>query len=54
MGRYSWLPFVLLTLPLVCVLAAFGVLGWDVVVGVAIAIGVLALVARAFARASGG
>ncbi|AYG82700.1 hypothetical protein DWB77_04886 [Streptomyces hundungensis] len=53
MGRYSLLPFVLITLPLVCVLALFGVIGWDVVVGVAIATGVLALVARALGRTSG-
>ncbi|MFE3187027.1 hypothetical protein ACFXKR_40230 [Streptomyces violascens] len=47
MNKYSLLPFVLITVPLVSLLAAFGVIGWGVVLAVVIAVGVLALVARA-------
>ncbi|MFG2717097.1 hypothetical protein ACGFW5_02135 [Streptomyces sp. NPDC048416] len=46
-NMFSLLPFLLLMAPLMCVLAAFGVIGWDVVAGVVIAVGVPALVARA-------
>ncbi|GAA2459362.1 hypothetical protein [Streptomyces mauvecolor] len=52
MNKYSLLPFVLITVPLVCVLAAFGVIGWGVVLAVVIAVGVLALVARAAGRST--
>ncbi|GHB66235.1 hypothetical protein GCM10010331_62700 [Streptomyces xanthochromogenes] len=46
-NRYSLLPFLLIVLPLVCALAAFGVIGWGVVAAVVVAVGVLALVAKA-------
>ncbi|MFI6469375.1 hypothetical protein ACIBL5_03775 [Streptomyces sp. NPDC050516] len=49
-NKYSLLPFLLITVPLVCVLAAFGVIGWGVVPAVVIAVGVLALVAKASTR----
>ncbi|WP_438293701.1 hypothetical protein [Streptomyces sp. HUAS TT7] len=52
MNTYSLLPFLLITVPLVCVLAGFGVLGWGVVLAVVIAVGVLALVARAAGRST--
>ncbi|MFD7169547.1 hypothetical protein [Streptomyces violascens] len=47
MNKYSLLPSVLITVPLVCLLAAFGVIGWGVVLAVVIAVGMLALVAKA-------
>ncbi|MEU8965389.1 hypothetical protein AB0C89_27275 [Streptomyces sp. NPDC048491] len=50
MNRYSLLPFLLIVMPLVCVLAAFGVIGWGVVAAVAVAVAVLALAARATTR----
>jgi hypothetical protein len=43
MDRHSVLPLAPITVPLVYLLAAFGVIGWDVVLGVAIAVGVVAL-----------
>lgn len=49
-NRYSLLPFLLVVVPLVCVLAAFGVIGWGVVAAVVVAVAVLALVARASTR----
>ncbi|MFG3286568.1 hypothetical protein [Streptomyces sp. NPDC048111] len=52
MNKYSLLPFLLIVVPLVCALAAFGVIGWGVVVAVVIAVAVLALVVRAIGRAS--
>ncbi|MFF3695108.1 hypothetical protein [Streptomyces sp. NPDC002221] len=52
MNRYSLLPFLLIVMPLVCVLAAFGVIGWGVVAAVAVAVAVLALAARATTRRS--
>ncbi|MFD9823005.1 hypothetical protein [Streptomyces violascens] len=46
-NKYSLLPFVLITVPLVCLLAAFGVIEWGVVLAVVMAVGMLALVAKA-------
>ncbi|MFF4185851.1 hypothetical protein ACFYZ9_21915 [Streptomyces sp. NPDC001691] len=46
MNRYSVLPFLLIVVPLTAALAAFGVIGWGVVLAVLIAAGVLALAAR--------
>ncbi|WP_406508514.1 hypothetical protein [Streptomyces sp. NBC_00212] len=51
-NKYSLLPFLLIAVPLVCVLAGFGVIGWGVVPAVVIAVGVLALVAKAVARST--
>ncbi|MEU3369654.1 hypothetical protein ACFYM2_19510 [Streptomyces sp. NPDC006711] len=51
LNAYSLVPFLLITVPLVCVLAGFGVIGWDVVLGVAGAVGVLAVVVRAGSKA---
>lgn len=51
-NKYSLLPFLLITVPLVCVLAGFGVIGWGVVPAVVIAVGVLALVTKGVARST--
>ncbi|WP_159047593.1 hypothetical protein [Streptomyces sp. WM6378] len=51
-NKYSLLPFLLITVPLVCVLAGIGVIGWGVVPAVVIAVGVLALVTKGVARST--
>ncbi|MGP9020689.1 hypothetical protein ACT1U9_20110 [Streptomyces sp. BR1] len=46
MNKYSVLPLLLIAAPLLYVLAAAGVVPWAAVVGVVIALGLLAVVAR--------
>ncbi|MCX5382283.1 hypothetical protein [Streptomyces sp. NBC_00083] len=49
-NRFSPLPFLLVVAPLMCVLAACGVLGWGVVAAVVVAVAVLALVVGVLTR----
>ncbi|MER0445895.1 hypothetical protein ABR738_15220 [Streptomyces sp. Edi4] len=51
LNAYSLLPFLLITVPLVCVLAGCGVIGWGAVLGVVGAVGVLAGAVRAGSKA---